>query len=112
MRKHIFTLMMLLFAVSTVFANNDGVEAMLGKIKEISSYEKIEKNERLEILAYSEIAGVNIVANKNGRQYFLMGHSEYDRETLANLATSLVQKGKVVTFNKTLKRFILDLDSQ
>ncbi|MBQ8434946.1 MAG: homoserine O-succinyltransferase [Oscillospiraceae bacterium] len=46
--------------------------------------DKIEKEEQLVILASSDIAGVNIVANKNGRQYFLMGHSEYDRETLAN----------------------------
>lgn len=46
--------------------------------------EKIEKEKSLVILASSDMAGVNIVANKNGRQYFLMGHSEYDRETLAN----------------------------
>ena len=38
MRKHILSLAMLLFAVTVAFANNDGVEAMLGKIKEISSY--------------------------------------------------------------------------
>jgi homoserine O-succinyltransferase len=38
----------------------------------------------LEISASSDIAGVHIVANRNGRQYFVMGHSEYDRNTLAD----------------------------
>jgi homoserine O-succinyltransferase len=38
----------------------------------------------LEISASSDVAGVHIVANRNGRQYFVMGHSEYDRNTLAD----------------------------
>ncbi|MDE5584315.1 MAG: homoserine O-succinyltransferase [Ruminococcus sp.] len=46
--------------------------------------EDIEKVTRLEILTSSEISGVHIVADKNGRQYFITGHSEYDRETIAN----------------------------
>ena len=46
--------------------------------------ESIEKEPRLEILAASDIAGVHIAANKNGRQYFIMGHAEYDRDTLAS----------------------------
>lgn len=45
--------------------------------------EDIEKITQLEILTSSEMAGVHIVANKNGRQYFITGHSEYDRETIA-----------------------------
>ena len=43
--------------------------------------------------ASSDIAGVHIVANKNGRQYFIMGHSEYDRNTLAEEYFRDVQKG-------------------
>ncbi|MBC8570505.1 homoserine O-acetyltransferase MetA [Zongyangia hominis] len=43
----------------------------------------IEKHAKLEILAESEEAGVYIVGKKNGRQFFVTGHSEYDRETLA-----------------------------
>ncbi len=43
----------------------------------------IEKVPQLKILTSSEQAGVHIVANKNGRQYFITGHSEYDRNTLA-----------------------------
>ena len=36
----------------------------------------------LKILASSEEAGVYAVANKNGRQIFITGHSEYDADTL------------------------------
>ncbi len=45
--------------------------------------EDIEKIDCLQILTSSEKTGVHIVANKNGRQYFITGHSEYDRDTLA-----------------------------
>ena len=44
----------------------------------------VRKHEELEILASSNIAGVSIVANKNGRQFFVFGHAEYDRYTLSN----------------------------
>lgn len=37
----------------------------------------------LEILAKSEEAGVYIVTSKSDRQFFITGHSEYDRDTLA-----------------------------
>lgn len=43
---------------------------------------EIEKVEQLEILAESDEAGVYIVGSKNGRQIFVMGHSEYDPLTL------------------------------
>ncbi|MBQ9956002.1 MAG: homoserine O-succinyltransferase [Ruminococcus sp.] len=46
--------------------------------------EDIEKVPQLQILTSSELSGVHIVANKNGRQYFITGHSEYDRDTLSN----------------------------
>lgn len=42
----------------------------------------IEQVSQLEILTSSPMSGVHIVANKNGRQYFITGHSEYDRDTL------------------------------
>ena len=38
----------------------------------------------LEVLAVSEEAGPAIICNKTGRQVFITGHAEYDRETLAN----------------------------
>lgn len=45
--------------------------------------EEIAKRPQLELLSYSEVAGVYIVASKTGRQFFVTGHSEYDRDTLA-----------------------------
>ena len=38
---------------------------------------------QLELLTRSPIAGVHIVASRDGRQFFVTGHSEYDRGTLA-----------------------------
>ncbi len=46
--------------------------------------EDILQCEQLEILTDSEISGVHIVASKDGRQFFVTGHSEYDLYTLAN----------------------------
>lgn len=45
--------------------------------------EDIEQCPELEILATSDHAGVSIVCNKNGREFFVLGHAEYDRDTLA-----------------------------
>ena len=44
----------------------------------------IREHQELEILASSNLAGVAIVANKNGRQVYVFGHAEYDRNTLAS----------------------------
>ena len=55
--------------------------------------EDIEKVSQLEILTSSNISGVHIVANKNGRQYFITGHSEYDRETIAHEYFRDLEKG-------------------
>lgn len=55
--------------------------------------EDIERIPQLEILTSSDISGVHIVANKNGRQYFITGHSEYDRDTIANEYRRDLNKG-------------------
>ena len=44
--------------------------------------EDIEKVPELRIIASSEDAGVYIMMNKEGRQIFVTGHSEYDGDTL------------------------------
>ena len=44
--------------------------------------EDIRRNPLLRILSSSEEAGVYIVEAKYGRQIFVLGHSEYDRDTL------------------------------
>ncbi|MBR4865021.1 MAG: homoserine O-succinyltransferase [Oscillospiraceae bacterium] len=46
--------------------------------------EHIEAVPELKIIASSEQAGVYAVMSKGGRQIFVTGHSEYDRETLQN----------------------------
>ena len=44
--------------------------------------EDIEKVSDLKVLASSEQAGVHIVSKNGGRQFFIMGHAEYDPLTL------------------------------
>ena len=55
--------------------------------------EDIEKVEELDILTYSEEAGVHIVADRQCRKFFVTGHSEYDRCTLAGEYTRDLNKG-------------------
>ena len=55
--------------------------------------EDIEQVKQLQILTESPLAGVHIVANNNGRQYFITGHFEYDRKTLAEEYFRDLQKG-------------------
>lgn len=45
--------------------------------------EAVEAVSDLELLAYSEEAGVAIVKTKDSRQFFITGHLEYDSDTLA-----------------------------
>ena len=47
----------------------------------------------LQILSFSEEAGVHIVADMECRQFFVTGHSEYDRDTLAKEYFRDKQKG-------------------
>lgn len=47
------------------------------------SREDIERQSKLKILSESEISGVYIIASDDGKQFFVTGHSEYDRDTLA-----------------------------
>lgn len=51
------------------------------------------RHENLVILAESSRAGVYIVASKDGRQIFVTGHSEYDRDTLSKEYWRDVNKG-------------------
>lgn len=42
------------------------------------------KNKDLNIIANSKEVGASIISNKNGKQIFITGHLEYQKETLAN----------------------------
>ena len=44
--------------------------------------EDIAANLHLEVIAYSDEAGVSIVKSTNSKHFFVMGHPEYDRDTL------------------------------
>lgn len=44
----------------------------------------IAKVKDLQILSYSDIAGVSIISDMECRKFFVIGHCEYDRDTLAN----------------------------
>ena len=55
--------------------------------------EEIEKNPNLELLLFSEDAGVCLVASKDGKQIFISGHLEYDKDTLKKEYFRDVEKG-------------------
>ncbi len=38
---------------------------------------------QLQVISYSEMSGVHIISDMDCRQFFITGHSEYDRDTLA-----------------------------
>ena len=50
----------------------------------------------LELLTDSEEAGVHIIASKNGRQFFVTGHGEYDADTLEKEYLRDVNQGKPI----------------
>ena len=58
--------------------------------------EEIRKVPGLELMAVSEAAGVFAVKEKSGSQFFVMGHPEYDRDTLAKEYFRDVEAGKEI----------------
>ena len=62
--------------------------------------EDIEKVSDLKILSTSEEAGVYAVMNKNGRNIFITGHSEYDADTLKAEYVRDLTQGKPITIPK------------
>lgn len=53
----------------------------------------IRKDERLKVLATSRRAGVSVVSNMSHSQVFVLGHMEYDRDTLQKEYERDLQKG-------------------
>ena len=62
--------------------------------------EDVKKVKELKILASSDEAGVYIMSTKKGRQIFITGHSEYDRDTLANEYFRDIEAGKQIEIPK------------
>ena len=55
--------------------------------------EDIRQHPDLIPLAVSDLAGLHIVAERTGRQFFVTGHAEYDRDTLAKEYFRDINKG-------------------
>ncbi len=55
--------------------------------------EDIEQHPELQIMAYSPLAGVLLVQSQNGRQIFMTGHAEYERDTLKEEYFRDINKG-------------------
>ncbi len=62
--------------------------------------EDIERSDDLVILSESDEAGVYIVASKDMKQFFVTGHSEYDKDTLKNEYMRDVNKGLEIAIPK------------
>jgi len=62
--------------------------------------EDIWKVKELEVLSVSKDAGVYVVASKDGKQIFVMGHSEYDPETLQGEYLRDLNKGLKIAVPK------------
>lgn len=58
--------------------------------------EEVEAVPELTIMASSEEAGIYAIKTDNGRQIFLMGHAEYDRDTLKNEYLRDVKAGRPI----------------
>lgn len=56
-------------------------------------YEDIQMHPDLKIMSISDEAGVYVVGNEDGTQFFVMGHSEYDSDTLSKEYFRDVEKG-------------------
>ena len=53
----------------------------------------IKKHKELRILAECEEAGPHILSTENGRQIYILGHQEYDKDTLAKEYFRDIKKG-------------------
>lgn len=62
--------------------------------------EDIEKIKELEILSESKESGIYLVASKDGKQFFVTGHSEYDPHTLKKEYDRDIAKGMKISIPK------------
>lgn len=66
--------------------------------------EDIERVEGLKILTYSQEAGVHIVMDSNGRDFYVQGHAEYAPNTLDNEYRRDIGKGLEIEIPKNYYR--------
>lgn len=65
-----------------------------------STDSEIRACDKLEVLSCSDEAGINIIASRDDRQFFVTSHSEYDRDTLAAEYFRDVEKGLSIAVPK------------
>lgn len=58
-----------------------------------SNRSQVAAHPALRIMSESDEVGLHLVGDKNGRQFFIMGHHEYDRDTIAKEYFRDVEKG-------------------
>ena len=64
----------------------------------------IRQNGRLKILATSHRAGAPIVCNEDHSQIFILGHMEYDRDTLKKNTSGILQKVCPLKYHSVILR--------
>lgn len=69
--------------------------------------EDIKNNPEIRILVESKEVGLHILATDNGKQIFILGHQEYDKETLANEYFRDIDRGLDI---EVPKNYFLDDD--
>ncbi|HZK42913.1 MAG TPA: homoserine O-succinyltransferase [Syntrophomonadaceae bacterium] len=62
--------------------------------------EEVEAIDELEILSDSEEAGIYLIGSRDGSQFFSMGHSEYDANTLKDEYVRDLKKGEDIAIPK------------
>lgn len=73
------------------------------------SREQVEKVPALRILAEGDKAGLHLLSTKAGREIYILGHMEYDRETLQNEYLRDIDRGLSPTLPEN---YYLDDDPQ
>ena len=71
---------------------NDNFSAPHSRHTEVRAAD-IEKHPELRIISESDVAGVYIVMRRDGREFYVTGHSEYDADTLRNEYLRDIQAG-------------------
>ena len=54
---------------------------------------QVKENDNLEIVLYSHLFGINMVISKDSKNIFILGHLEYDADTLAKEYQRDIEKG-------------------
>ena len=85
--------------IKLFFGFDDEYYAPQSRHTDVCREDILSRNE-IEILSESDESGINIVASKDGRQIFVMGHGEYSQDTLKIEYFRDLEKGDKITLPK------------